>query len=356
MKKLAIILGAILTASASAQISQPGGGGVSVTSSTSDLTLSPSPLTGTGTIDLNLANANNWSANASFPTVNIGATGTPAIGAVQVTQSSGPAFTTFPAYTGALGYINGAGAAGFGLLLGDTNANSAVLIQNNSNGNFYIDNLTNTTASIIATINKTNGGYSASGGGSFQGGGVSGNTQLSAVTIESGYDGTTTSAIGALTLRGANNSNASGTSASSIFEPGAETGGGSQGTALMNESSTTASVLSATFEVVSQTTTADQVAATALGALTGVVGIAQTAGGTATQLYVASYGKTNVRFDGTPVIGDTACAPPPTTGTAGLAHDNGTTACTTSSLVGVVTGQVSGTGSGATATVLLKLQ
>lgn len=106
--------------------------------------------------------------------------------------------------------------------------------------------------------------------------------------------------------------------------------------------------------VMSMTTTADEVQAAGLGSKNNV-GIATTAGGTNRKLYVATQGKILTVFDGTPVIGDFACAPPASTGTVGLAHDNGTTACPAGQKLGVVTGQVSGTGSGATATVMLEL-
>lgn len=177
-----------------------------------------------------------------------------------------------------------------------------------------------------------------------------------AVNFQGGQDAGSSSTLGSGVFRGANNTS-TGNAGNATLQAGRNTNAtpGVQGWATVIESFVTASSLSTTFNVVSGTSTADQIAATGLGALTGVVGIAQTVGGTNTQVNVASYGKTTVRFDGTPVIGDTVCAPPPTTGTAGLAHDNSTTACTTSSLIGVVTGQVSGSGSGATATVLLKL-
>jgi hypothetical protein len=106
--------------------------------------------------------------------------------------------------------------------------------------------------------------------------------------------------------------------------------------------------------VMSMTTTADEVQAAALGSKNNV-GIATTAGGTNRKLYVATQGKILTVFDGTPVVGDFACAPPASTGTVGLAHDNGTTPCPAGQKLGVVTGQVSGTGSGATATVLLEM-
>jgi hypothetical protein len=188
---------------------------------------------------------------------------------------------------------------------------------------------------------------------SFQGSAYGAAASTTTVNYLGGQNGSNASTLGSAIVHGGNNAS-TGTGGNSTLQAGSSTSG-QQGFANVLQSFTTASALATTFNVVSMTTTADQVAAAALGSTTGIVGIAQTVGGTGTTLFVASNGKTTVRFDGTPVVGDTACAPPPATGTAGLAHDNGTTACSTSSLVGVVTGQVSGTGSGATATVLLKL-
>jgi hypothetical protein len=102
------------------------------------------------------------------------------------------------------------------------------------------------------------------------------------------------------------------------------------------------------------TTTTGQVQASPLGA-TNNIGIAQTVGGTTTQLYVATSGESSVRFDGTPVVADIVCAPPIGTGTIGLAHDNGSVPCAPGQQLGVVVSQVSGSGSGATATVLLQI-
>lgn len=177
-----------------------------------------------------------------------------------------------------------------------------------------------------------------------------------AISVQGGQDSSTSSVPGTLTLRGGNNSSSAQSAGDAILEGGLATfssGNGVQGKARLNEAFTTATALSATFEVVNISAN-DQVQAAPLGA-TAIVGIAQTVGGTTTAMYVASYGKTTVRFDGTPVLGDYACAPPTSTGTIGLAHDNGTTPCTAGQKLGVITGQVSGTGSGSTATVLLQL-
>lgn len=171
-----------------------------------------------------------------------------------------------------------------------------------------------------------------------------------------GQDGNQPSTVeGNGIVRGGNNSSATGTAGNGYLEAGAaSTSGGIQGKATVLQSYYTTAALSATFEVVYQTTSGDTVAASPLGNTYTNIGIAQTVGGTNTQLYVATSGKTTTRFDGTPVIGDIACAPPTSTGTTGLAHDNGAAACPAGQKIGLVTGQVSGSGSGATATVLLE--
>ncbi len=187
--------------------------------------------------------------------------------------------------------------------------------------------------------------------------GIEGNVNTNSVNYLGGQDSSTGGTTGSAILRGSNNSGNAGTSGSVTVEPGAESGTGAttQGFATFNQSFTVAAALSATFEVVSMTTTADRVQAAAVGSASNNIGVAQTVGGSGTPLYVATTGKTTVRFDGTPVVGDIACFPPSSTGTAGLAHDNGSAACTAGQKLGVVTGQVSGTGSGATATVLLQI-
>jgi hypothetical protein len=201
---------------------------------------------------------------------------------------------------------------------------------------------------------SVNGTLGLSGSNGVQTQNVGAQSATAGLVVHSSNDGGTTGTSGPLTLRGSNNAG-TGTSGSVILEPGASTGGGPQGTATIAESFTVASALSQTFEVVSMTTTADQVQAAALGSVNKNLGVAQTVGGTNAQLYVATEGKSTVRFDGTPVVGDLACFPPASAGTAGLAHDNGATACTAGQKLGVITGQVSGTGPGATATVLLQI-
>jgi hypothetical protein len=135
-------------------------------------------------------------------------------------------------------------------------------------------------------------------------------------------------------------------------QAGKNTGSGIQGFANIQQSFTIAAATTVGY-VMQMTTTADRVVAAALGS-TNNVGVATTIGGTAAQLFVATEGKITAVFDGTPVVGDYACAPPTSTGTIGLAHDGGTT-CPAGQKLGLITGQVSGTGSGATATVLLQL-
>jgi hypothetical protein len=186
-----------------------------------------------------------------------------------------------------------------------------------------------------------------------------GTTTTANVQFTGGQAANSASAAGTGTFKGGSNIGVGG-GGSALLQAGSSPSSGTQGFANVQQSFITASALAATFEVVSMTTTADEVSASGLGSAN-VVGIAQSVGGTNLQLFVVSSGKTTVRFDGTPVIGDIACAPIPTSGTAGLAHDGGVatlTPCSTlgSLEIGVITGQVSGTGSGATATVLVQVQ
>jgi hypothetical protein len=195
------------------------------------------------------------------------------------------------------------------------------------------------------------------------------NSPTGNTTITGGQNSASSSALGNAQIIGGTNTgtgpagnafttggNTSGVGAagSAFLQAGKSSGGGQQGLAQVSQAYTVAAALSATFEVVSMTTTADQVQAAALAA-TNNIGIAQAVGGAGTAISVVTTGKTTVRFDGTPVVGDFACAPPASTGTVGLAHDNGATACPASQKLGIVTGQVAGTGSGATATVQLEL-
>lgn len=170
------------------------------------------------------------------------------------------------------------------------------------------------------------------------------------VTFQGGQSSSAASTLGGGFFSGAANSGTGG-GGFAILQAGSAASG-LQGFADVQQSFITATALAATFEAVSITSTADQVAASSTGSVVNV-GIAQTVGGTNTQLFVVSHGKTTARFDGTPAVGDVACYPL-TGGTTGLLHDNGSTACTLGESAGVVTGQVSGTGSGATATVLIR--
>lgn len=222
----------------------------------------------------------------------------------------------------------------------------AVVIYNGTN--FILQNPQVGITQTSSVGNFTTGSNLLVTGGQITANSVTGNLTYgssNAFTISS------SSNAGTATLRAANNSG-TGNAGNTMVQAGAASGGGQQGFANVQQSFTTASALAATFEAVSMTTTADQVAASATGSTTNV-GIAQTIGGTGTALFVVSHGKTTARFDGTPVIGDVACYPL-SGGTVGLLHDNGSTACTLGESAGVVTGQVSGTGSGATATVEIK--
>ena len=172
------------------------------------------------------------------------------------------------------------------------------------------------------------------------------------VTYQGGQNGSSASNLGSGILTGGSNSGA-GAAGSAQLEAGPNTGSGVQGFATTIQSFTIAAATTIGY-VMEMTTTADRVVAAALGS-TNNVGIATSVGGTAAQLYVATEGKILVVFDGTPVVGDYACAPPLSTGTIGLAHDNSLTACPAGQKLGIITGQVSGSGSGATATVLLQL-
>jgi len=230
------------------------------------------------------------------------------------------------------------------LAAGDLATNTqAVVIWNGTN--FVLQNPQNTICQPNA-----NGNFQAAtfqtNGGEFRAGSVTQTT-----TVQGGQQSTSSSVPGALILQGGPNTSTGG-AGSATLEGGAATSG-QQGFANIQQSFTIASATTVGY-VLSMTTTADVVQAAPLGS-TNNVGIAATAGGTNAQLYVASHGKILTKFDGTPVVGDLACAPPASTGTAGLAHDNGSTACPTGQKLGVITGQVSGTGSGATATVLVEL-
>lgn len=221
-----------------------------------------------------------------------------------------------------------------------------------------------TTATAQVIYNGTNyqlqnpqiGACQNSSSGNWSVGGTATATAFSSAGVTSAVtfgnvSGSSASQAGATTVQGIPNSSTGGAGTLSL-KAGASTGSGAQGFANIQQSFLVASALAATFEAVSMTTTADQVVASPTGSLTNV-GIAQTVGGTNAQLFVVSHGKTTARFDGTPVIGDVACYPL-SGGTAGLLHDNATTACTLGEAAGVITGQVSGTGSGSTATVEIK--
>lgn len=165
---------------------------------------------------------------------------------------------------------------------------------------------------------------------------------LSAATnIEGGQNGSTTGSVGNATIEGGNNSG-TGIAGFAIVQAGQNTGGGTQGNAYMNQAFLVAAALGASLEVVSMTTTAYRVQAAPLGA-TNIMGVAQGVGGTNAPVYVSNTGTVGVLFDSSPVVGDFACAPPASTGTAGKAHDNGTTACPAGQKLGVIVENISST-------------
>ena len=166
--------------------------------------------------------------------------------------------------------------------------------------------------------------------------------------------GSTSATASMATVRGGNNasSSATGTAGDAVLEGGGASAGGKQGHAKMLQPLTTNAAITAHM-VVCGTTTGYQVAACALGAVN-IVGEGETVGGTGTQILVGTVGEFTVVFDGTPTIGDVACGPPTATGTIGLAHDNVLAGCPTGQTLGVIIGDVSGSGSGATATVAIK--
>jgi hypothetical protein len=215
--------------------------------------------------------------------------------------------------------------------------------------------LINPQAAITQTATAgalTLGGNLNLGGGGAYGANYNSSGGLSSVTFGNYATTSSSSNLGTSTLTASLNSG-TGQGGNVVIKPGGNTGGGAQGFANVQQSFTIAAATTVG-HVMAMTTTGDEVQAAALGS-TNNVGVAATTGGTNAQLYVASVGKILTVFDGTPVVGDLACAPPASTGTSGLAHDNGSTACPAGQKLGVVTGQVSGTGSGATATVLLQL-
>jgi hypothetical protein len=177
---------------------------------------------------------------------------------------------------------------------------------------------------------------------SFAGGGTFGGTNNSV-----------SSAAGSVSFQGTTNTG-TGAAGNAYLQAGKNTNAtpGQQGFANVQQSFTIAAATTVGYAM-AMTTTADKVQPAPLGGFNNV-GIAATVGGTNAQIYVVSSGKVLTVFDGTPVVGDVACYPPASTGTIGLAHDNGSTACTLGEGLGVVTGQVSGSGSGATATVLIR--
>lgn len=205
-----------------------------------------------------------------------------------------------------------------------------VITQTGSSGNFAVNSGSGTlTANTIAP--------SASTGQ---------NQQLGAAAAASASAGSNTFLVSA-------SNSSSGSAGNTEALAGKNTGTGQQGWVNIQQSFTIAAATTIG-HVMQMTSTVDRVVDAALGSVNNV-GVAAGVGGTAAQIYVATEGKALVMFDGTPVVGDEACAPTTGTGTIGLAHDNVLLACPAGQKLGIITGQVSGTGSGATATVLLQL-
>jgi hypothetical protein len=248
---------------------------------------------------------------------------------------------------GAVTIVKGTSTA---LAAGDIALNTPAFVTYNGtnwqllNPQATITQASTSAASFFASLFQTPGG-----------GGYENSTSTNNTNFIGGQNASTNATLGSAIVHGGNNSN-SGASAgggNALLEAGTAPSTGTQGFANVQQSFTIAAATTVGY-VMQMTSTADRVVAAALGS-TNNVGAATTVGGTAAQLYVATEGKTLTVFDGTPVVGDFACAPPASTGTVGLAHDNGTAACPTGQQLGIVTGQVSGTGSGATATVLLAI-
>jgi hypothetical protein len=86
-------------------------------------------------------------------------------------------------------------------------------------------------------------------------------------------------------------------------------------------------------DVICGTTTAFTVTDCALGA-SNIIGIATS---TTNPIGVVSSGQSLVKLDAAvTAIGDNVCGPPTGTGTAGLGHDNGTTACVLGTAIGII--------------------
>lgn len=219
--------------------------------------------------------------------------------------------------------------------------------------NLPLANFTLQVAAIAvgsSIVNTTNNGTTTIQGGK-DNTGASGNLIARGGSV-SGGTGNVAAGIG--TFSGGNDASTSATSSAgnAILEAGQATAGGVQGNTQVLEPYTVAAALSAAHEAVCGTTTKNQVAA-CTAAAQNVIGEAETVGGTGTAIYVGIVGEFTLVFDGTPVIGDVVCYPP-TAGTTGQFHDNGSSACASSPFAGTVVGDVSGSGAGATARVAIK--
>ena len=204
----------------------------------------------------------------------------------------------------------------------------------------WVINSTSMGASSFSTNLTISGGANAAG-------------STGGLTLQSGdQTGTGANTSGSTLLRGGNDASTSATSlaGNAIVEAGQATAGGKQGQVQIFHTYYVSAALSNAHEAVCGTTTAWYVAA-CTAAANNVVGEAETVGGTNTAILVGVQGgEYTLIFDGTPILGDVVCYPP-SAGTTGEFHDNGTTACTLGESAGTVVANVSGSGAGATATV-----
>jgi len=230
-----------------------------------------------------------------------------------------------------------------------------------------------TAAPVYTNTPVLSGVKIGTSGPSLSTGGITDQSVITNLTFQGGLNTTSNNVYGSGTITGGTitgganagtagngicaGANDASTSASSsagscVIESGQATAGGKQGGIQLLISFTVSAALGAAHEAVCGTSTTNQVAA-CTAAQQNVVGEAETVGGTGTAIYVGVKGNLTLVFDGTPVLGDVVCYPP-TAGTTGEFHDNGTAACASSQFAGTVVANVSGTGAGATATVAVK--
>jgi hypothetical protein len=211
-------------------------------------------------------------------------------------------------------------------------------------------NITNTSSASGSSAFTVNGGTGGStleafidpAGGIFHSlTGYEGNAASTVNTVCGGLcNGSNNGLVGGLVLQGSTNQS-TGSSAKggyAILVGGGLIAGTPNAAALEGAEQVASNYLkgsgvSAVGDVVCGTTTAYTVTDCTAGQLN-AIGIAQT---TTNPIGVVAYGKALVKFDGAVTLGDIACGPPTSTGTTGQAHDNGTSACpSTSSTIGII--------------------